>query len=192
MVSGCAKFMNRIPIGPTMGVLRSFSQSTKRSLPFLDKNWAMEARIYLRRSYAFNRLCNSPVCFIPSSSFPKTYASSIAIAPPCPRFGIVGWQASPIRATLPSTQPFTIGKRSNRGRRFTTSGEVASNRSWISGLQSANSLFKRSSIGSLSFPTPLAVSGGSGRKAHQCCQPYPQSVAPRSFDANKNMCAVYC
>ena len=62
------------------------------------------------------------------NSSPRTYASSIAIAPaPCPRLGIVGWAESPSSPTAPSVHPLERGSLSKRSRLFTTSDFVASN-----------------------------------------------------------------
>mmetsp|Transcript_40728 Transcript_40728/g.92360 ORF Transcript_40728/g.92360 Transcript_40728/m.92360 type:complete len:231 (-) Transcript_40728:268-960(-) len=115
-----------------------------------------------------------------ASSRPNTKASSIAMHPPCPKFGIIGCAASPKSTTLPFFQD-TEGGRSYRSRCSTSSSGVESRRSNTSSLQPSNSFLRNSIAGAPVRCSSGIEPGGMLRKAYHWILPPPTSTDTKYF-----------
>ena len=121
----------------------------------------------------------------------RTYASSIAWHPPCPKLGIIACTASPISTTLPWAQlRKSSGRRSYKSLCSTSSGDVASNTVITSSVHpSCNPLIYSTKFSSLSPcsdrtepPHPLGaflVPGGKAKNAYHWIRPSPTSLVTK-------------
>mmetsp|Transcript_15904 Transcript_15904/g.45533 ORF Transcript_15904/g.45533 Transcript_15904/m.45533 type:complete len:259 (-) Transcript_15904:868-1644(-) len=108
-------------------------------------------------------------------------ASSIAMQPPCPKFGCIACALSPNSATRPSTH-LKIGGRSKMSRRRTSSSGVAIINSVTLSFQHPNSSISRS------FFRPGASSppAGSLLNAYHCIFPPPTSLLTKYCSCPRN------